>query len=67
MKPDGPVLSALIERFFTQRLMQQKRVSPHTIASYRDTFRLRAGTVGYGALGVGTSTARRGADHRIPQ
>ena len=40
MKPDGPVLSALIERFFTQRLMQQKRVSPHTIASYRDTFRL---------------------------
>lgn len=33
-------LPALIERFFTQRLMQQRNASPHTIASYRDTFRL---------------------------
>jgi site-specific recombinase XerD len=31
---------ALLERFFTQRLMAQRQVSPHTIASYRDTFRL---------------------------
>lgn len=30
----------LLERFFTQRLITQKQVSPHTIASYRDTFRL---------------------------
>ncbi len=30
----------LLERFFTQRLMQQRQVSPHTISSYRDTFRL---------------------------
>ena len=30
----------LLERFFTQRLIAQRRVSPHTIASYRDTFRL---------------------------
>jgi len=30
----------LLERFFTQRLMAQRQVSPHTIASYRDTFRL---------------------------
>ena len=29
----------LLERFFTQRLMQQRRASPHTISSYRDTFR----------------------------
>ena len=29
----------LLEAFFTQRLMQQKQVSPHTIASYRDKFR----------------------------
>jgi hypothetical protein len=34
------ILPALIERFFTQRLMQQRNASPHTIASYRDTFRL---------------------------
>jgi integrase/recombinase XerD len=32
--------SALLERFFTQRLMAQRRASPHTIRSYRDTFRL---------------------------
>lgn len=30
----------LLERFFTQRLIAQRRVSPHTITSYRDTFRL---------------------------
>lgn len=30
----------LLQRFFTQRLMQQRQVSPHTIASYRDSFRL---------------------------
>ena len=30
----------LLERFFTQRLMQQRRASPHTISSYRDSFRL---------------------------
>lgn len=30
----------LMQSFFTQRLMQQRRASPHTIGSYRDTFRL---------------------------
>ncbi len=33
-------LSALLEAFFHKRLIAQRRVSPHTIASYRDTFRL---------------------------
>ena len=32
-------LAPLLEHFFTQRLMQQRRASPHTISSYRDTFR----------------------------
>jgi site-specific recombinase XerD len=32
-------LAPILERFFTQRLMQQRQVSPHTIRSYRDTFR----------------------------
>lgn len=36
----APILPALIERFFTERLMRQRNVSPHTVASYRDTFRL---------------------------
>jgi hypothetical protein len=30
----------LLERFFADRLLRQRPVSPHTIASYRDTFRL---------------------------
>jgi site-specific recombinase XerD len=33
-------LAALLESFFTQRLMSQRQASPHTISSYRDTFRL---------------------------
>ena len=33
-------LAALLEGFFKKRLISQRRVSPHTIASYRDTFRL---------------------------
>jgi site-specific recombinase XerD len=39
MKPT-PTLPALLESYFTQRLMTQREASPHTIASYRDTFRL---------------------------
>jgi site-specific recombinase XerD len=33
-------LAALLEKFFTHRLMNQRQASPHTISSYRDTFRL---------------------------
>jgi site-specific recombinase XerD len=32
-------LAALLERFFTQRLMQQRQASQHTISSYSETFR----------------------------
>ena len=32
-------LAPLLQCFFTQRLMQQRQASPHTINSYRDTFR----------------------------
>lgn len=35
-----PSFAVLLESFFTQRLMQQRQASPHTISSYRDTFRL---------------------------
>jgi len=31
---------AILQSYFTKRLIAQRRVSPHTIASYRDTFRL---------------------------
>ena len=36
MTPLAPALQA----FFTDRLINQSSVSPHTIAAYRDTFRL---------------------------
>jgi len=29
---------ALLEAFFTDRLVRQRQASPHTLASYRDTF-----------------------------
>ena len=32
--------ASVLTRFFTQRLIQQRNVSPHTLGSYRDTFRL---------------------------
>jgi integrase/recombinase XerD len=33
-------LAPLLETFFTERLVHQRAASPHTIAAYRDTFRL---------------------------
>jgi integrase/recombinase XerD len=33
-------LPSLLQSFFTDRLIKQRQASPHTIASYRDTFRL---------------------------
>jgi integrase/recombinase XerD len=37
---DATGLSPLLESFFLDRLMRERNVSPHTITSYRDTFRL---------------------------
>lgn len=34
----NPAFPALLEHFFTRRLVQQKHASAHTLASYRDTF-----------------------------
>ena len=33
-------LPALLQAFFTERLLQQRQASPHTVAGYRDCFRL---------------------------
>jgi site-specific recombinase XerD len=33
-------LAPLLQGFFTNKLMHQRQASPHTIAAYRDTFRL---------------------------
>jgi integrase/recombinase XerD len=32
--------SRLVQAFFTDRLLRQRQASPHTVAGYRDTFRL---------------------------
>lgn len=40
MKRDSSLIGALLQNFFVEFLCTQKRVSPQTIASYRDTFRL---------------------------
>ena len=39
MKP-STTFPVLLTRFFSQRLIQQRQASPHTICSYRDAFRL---------------------------
>ena len=36
-------LAPLLQRFFTQRMLEQQGLSSHTVASYRDTFRLLLG------------------------
>jgi site-specific recombinase XerD len=38
MKTSVPNFALLLESYFTQRLIKQRQASPHTIASYRDTF-----------------------------
>ena len=36
----APNFAALLQGFFTDRLLAQRRASPHTVAAYRNTFRL---------------------------
>jgi integrase/recombinase XerD len=33
-------LAPILEAFFTDKLMTQRQASPHTVAAYRDTFKL---------------------------
>jgi site-specific recombinase XerD len=40
MMKSSPPFAILLESFFTQRLIKQRNASPHTIRSYRDTFRM---------------------------
>jgi site-specific recombinase XerD len=40
VKVTEPNFASLLQRFFTERLIQQKNASPKTVSSYRDTFRL---------------------------
>ena len=62
---------ALLECFFMQRLMAQRQVSPHTIRSYRDTFRLllqfAAKRLHKAAFGAGALRFGSRADRRLPR
>jgi site-specific recombinase XerD len=39
-KPQPTEFAALLQRFFVERLIQQRNASPRTVESYRDSFRL---------------------------
>lgn len=40
MRSDIPSMQTLLQNYFLQRLLQQRKVSPETTYSYRDTFRI---------------------------
>ena len=46
-------LAPTLQAFFTDRLINQRDASPHTIAAYRDT--LDAGTLDAGNCALGSS------------
>ena len=48
-------LAPTLQAFFTTRLTSQYGASPHTVAAYRDTWRL---LLGYAAQTTGTPPAR---------
>jgi integrase/recombinase XerD len=48
-------IAATMQAFFTDRLIAQRRASPHTIAAYRDTLRL---LLGFAARRTGTPPCR---------
>jgi hypothetical protein len=50
-------LAPTLGAFFTQRLIGQRRASPHTVAAYRDTFRLLLGFV-HDTIGTPSSKLR---------
>jgi len=53
---------ALLQRFFTERLVTHQDASGHTVAAYRDTFRLLLRFVPIPAMMNGESGHR---DHRF--
>jgi integrase/recombinase XerD len=48
-------IAATVQAFFTERLIRQRRASPHTITAYRDTLRL---LLGFAAARTATSPCR---------
>jgi site-specific recombinase XerD len=52
-------LAPTLQAFFTQRLVGQRRASPHTVAAYRDTFRLM---LGFASAKLGRAPAQLGLE-----
>ena len=65
------LLAPTLQAFFTDRLIGQKRASPHTIAAYRDTIRLllsfAAQQTGKAAERSGYRRPRGAADRSVPR
>jgi site-specific recombinase XerD len=55
---------ALLQGFFTDRLLRQRRASSHTIAAYRDTFRL---LLRFAVLRIGTEPTKLTIEGLDPQ
>jgi site-specific recombinase XerD len=53
-------LAPTLQAFFTDRLTRQRNASPHTIAAYRDTWRL---LLGYAARHTGVAPSALDLDH----
>jgi hypothetical protein len=63
-------LAPLLQAFFTQRLMQQRQASTHTIASYRyvaTATAVRPAAVAQGAFGACLGGHRCAVDHGLPR
>ena len=64
-------LAPTLEAFFTERLIAQRQASAHTVAAYRDTFRLllalRRRPHRQAAVQAGPRRPRRPADRRLPR
>ena len=64
-------LAPILQAFFTDRLIRQRQASPHTIAAYRDTFRLllalRPAAHRHAALRSWTWPTWTPTDRRVPR
>lgn len=63
-------LASTIQAYFTDYLTRQRRASPHTVAAYRDTWRLLLAFAAAGRQAAGPAGHRRpgrAADRRLPR
>ena len=64
-------LAPTLQAFFTERLIRERRASPHTIAAYRDTLKLLLGVrrkaPAHASPPARHRRPRRAADRRVPR